>query len=52
MQVRQLMMMLETLEAKLIVYSRNWGPHCDEVRNIQSQIDEINQVILNLMVAE
>ena len=46
------MAMLETLEAKLVVYSQNWGPDCDEVRMIQSQIDEINQVILNLMVAE
>lgn len=52
MQIRQLMVMLETLEAKLAIYSQNWGPDCDEVRNIQSQIDEINQVILNLMVAE
>jgi hypothetical protein len=52
MQIRQLMAMLETLEAKLVVYSQNWGPDCDEVRTIQSQIDEINQVILNLMVAE
>jgi hypothetical protein len=52
MQLRQLMLMLETLENKLVVYSRNWGPDCDEVRMIESQIAEINQVILDLMVAE
>lgn len=52
MQIRQLMVMLETLESKLTVYSQNWGPDCDEVRMIESQIAEINQVILDLMVAE
>lgn len=50
MQMRQLMVMLETLEAKLVVYSQYWGPDSDEVRSIQSQINEINQTILDMMV--
>lgn len=50
--MKQLVDKLEVLESKLVIYSQNWGPDCDEVRMIQSQIDRISQIILDLMVAE
>ena len=48
--IKPLLVMIETLEHKILVYSQNWGPDSDEVKMIQSQIDEINQAILDMMV--
>lgn len=48
--MEQLYKELEVLEYKLLVYSENWGPDSEEVKQLECMIYEVNQKILDLMV--